>query len=551
MVVSSRASVSRAFQGFAAVAVFAALAAPTPAQERLAEFSSNRGFAGYQDEFGSTVAYVGDVDGDGVVDALVAASGEDDGVYPYDHDKVGAVRLISGASGAILRTHLGPQELGRYGLELAGGSDFDGDGVPDYVIGSMLLPDPNVSSEGSVWVHSGATGAVLHSWIGERRNAYFGAKVRIVGDIDGDGVDDLGVGAPGHAAGGGKGDAGKAYLFSGATGALIRSETGTAAGQALGFVMGVGDVDGDGRDDYLLGSFGTGAGTNGQGSISVYSGVSGTLLYTRNGEKQGDAFGANGCALGDLDGDGAPDFAVSAYAHDLGGGNEGRIYAISGRAGVKLWTIDGTHANEGLGAVKMTGDVDFNGDGWRDLAIGTAYSTSSSTSESALHVYSGANGRLLYRQLGAANKGGGSDFLGSSVAAMGDLDGDGFDDLLVGASYDSSNGQSGEGRAWVFGGNDLLLQVEPQDAQPGDTVVADLRGGPPGLLGLLAQVAMSGTPRFDVLLLAPFDAFGELHFSARVPPGLSGLDFTYQGFSQNRAGRGLPMVSLEVTVTVR
>jgi len=548
MVVLSRASVSRACHG---VAALAALAAACPAQELLAEHSSNRGYAGDQDEFGSAVAFVGDVDGDGVVDALIAASGEDDGVYPWDHDDVGAVRLFSGSTGAILRTHLGTEEGGRYGLELAGGSDFDGDGLPDYVIASMLLPDPNGSSEGSVWVHSGATGVVLHSWIGERRFAYFGAKVRIVGDIDGDGVDDIGVGAPGHAAGGGKGDAGKAYLFSGATGALIRSETGTVASQELGFVMGVGDIDGDGRADYLLGSPGTGAGTNGQGSISVHSGASGSLLYTRNGEQWGSRFGANGCSLGDLDGDGAPDFAVSAHAYDAGAGQEGRIYAVSGRAGTKLWTIDGSHANEGLGVLKMTGDADFNRDGWRDLAIGTAYSTSSSTWASALEIHSGMNGRLLFRQLGADYKSGGSDMLGSSVDAIGDLDGDGFDDLLVGAMLHSTSNTSGEGRAYVFGGNDLLLQVEPQDAQPGDVVVADLRGGPPGLLGLLAQVAVSGMPRFDALLLAPFDAFGELQFSARVPPAVSGLDFTYQGFSQNRAGRGLPMLSLEVIVTVQ
>lgn len=546
MVDSKRGAVARAIGASVAVAVFAANG---PAQELLAEHANQRGFAGSNDEYGSAVARLGDVDGDGVGDLLIASSGEDDGNFPWDADRFGAVRVISGASGAVLREHLGTEQGGQLGLALAGGSDFDGDGVPDYAFGSWFLPGTGTSEEGIVWAHSGATGALLHTWMGERRFDLFGWRLRIVGDVDGDGVDDVGIGAPGFDLGGGQADAGKAYLFSGATGTLIRDFVGGAGGEELGLVCGIGDVDGDGRDDVLVGAHGAAAGPRGQGQIRVHSGATGALIYSRNGERRGDRFGLNACALGDVDGDGVPDFAVAAPGYDVVD-SEGRIYLVSGRAGVKLGTIDGTHVGEGFGGAGLDGGADFDGDGVRDLAAGTLYATGAGLA-SAARIHSTVHGRLLYELRGASSPGGATEFLGSSIAALGDFDGDGIDDLLVGARNHSGTTTALEGRAYVFGGNDLLLQLTPEEAAPGETVVADLRAGGAGRLGLIALVAISGVPRFDPLLLAPFDAFGELQLSAKLPAAVSGLDFTFKGFGQSRTGRGPAMESLEVTLTVR
>ena len=518
------------------------------AQQTLLELSSQRGFAGTSDNFGSQVAALGDVDGDGVVDLLVASEAEDDGSFPWASDRTGAVRVLSGATGAIVRTHVGSEPRGRFGRQIDGGGDLDGDGIGDYVVGTPFLPSPGVTEEGAAWAYSGATGALVHAWVGEQRFSAFGASVRIVGDLDGDGADDVAIGAPAYRASGPKFDAGRIYFHSGRTGALLRQVTGLRSSEELGTVRGLDDVDGDAIVDYLLGASGSGAGPQGEGTVTVCSGASGAALYTLVGEVAGDRFGLDACGLGDVDGDGRGDFAVAAPEHDLVQ-REGRLYVHSGRTGARLYQLDGEHQGEMLGMLPVSRGFDWNGDGEGDLAVGVVYAPSSSTLASRFDVRAGRDGRLLARFHGAKfsvlDEG-----LGVSSAAVGDLDGDGFADLLVGAPNASPN-YAGEGLAYLFGGNDLCLQAAPLEARPGDVVVADLRGGTPGLLGLLLLIDVGGAPRLDPLLFAPFDAAGALQLSVGVPPGMSGLTFTLEGYGQARSGRGTPLRSSPVTVTLR
>ncbi len=528
--------------------VASTLASKVSAQVLLAEYSSNRGFAGSRDGFGAPISRLGDLDGDGVVDTLVAAIGEDDDIYPWTDDYFGAVRVISGATGVEIRKHLGPEKRGRLGLQIAGGSDFDGDGIPDYILASYLLPKPSTSGEGTAYVHSGGTGALLYTWVGERRFDSFSACVRILGDVDADGVDDVGIGAPEYDVSASKGQAGRVYIYSGKTGTVLFTYTGTRHDQWLGTVCGVGDVDFDGHADFLVGSYGWNSPPGGEGMIWVYSGATGGLLYTRSGENPDDRFGVKACFLGDVNGDGSPDFAVNAEEYDVVD-SEGRVYVYSGPTGALLFTIDGSHKSEKLGRLPVSGRIDFNGDGFDDIVLGASYAPTSSSLESVVYVHSGINGRLLYSRRGATFQNL-NESLGGGVDPIGDLNGDGFEDLAVGATNYSA-GYAGEGRAYVIGGDDLLLSIEPRDGIVGDTVVADLRSGPPGLLGLMVMVDASGTPLFEPLYLAPFDSFGELQLSADVPPAASGLDFTFQGFSQNRKGRGPLMDSARVTVTVK
>src|SRR5262249_35723486 len=133
------------------------------AQKMLADFA-NPGFAPMYDGFGMAVSWVGDIDGDGVDDALIAAPFAESPVPPYD--KVGVVYVISGATGASIRQHLGPEDLAFLGIGgLAAGSDIDGDGVPDYVLGTMDVPHP--TGEGTAYVYSGATGSLVYTLVGE------------------------------------------------------------------------------------------------------------------------------------------------------------------------------------------------------------------------------------------------------------------------------------------------------------------------------------------------------------------------------------------------
>lgn len=523
--------------------------AVSAAQQVLVELSSKRGYHGTNDGFGSAVMAAGDIDGDGVVDLLIAAQDEDNDVPPHD-SYYGVVRIMSGATGSEIRKHVGSERGGRLGMQVAGGSDFDGDGVPDYILASPELPNPSVTGEGLVYVHSGASGTLLFTWTGERRFDSFGSCVRILGDVDADGVDDVGIGAPEYDVSATKVQAGRVYIQSGRTGKTLYTYTGSRPNEWLGTASGVGDIDFDGHADFLVGSYGSNSPPNGEGRIWVYSGATGTLLYVRSGENFGDRFSARACALGDVDGDGGSDFAVGAEGYDVVD-SEGRVYVFSGPTGSLLYTMDGTHKGEQLGILPVSRRIDFNRDGFDDVVVGTSYPTSPSSWESALLVHSGANGRLLYERRGKSYPSGSTESFGASLAAIGDLDQDGFEDLLVGAPSYSSTYYASEGRAYVIGGDDLLLSLEPRDARVGDTVVADLRSGPPGLLGLLALVDVAGTPVFEPLLLGPFDAFGELQLAATLPPSATGLDFTLQGFSQNRNGRGPLMDSGRATVTVK
>jgi len=519
---------------FSWVAFAASTATGAPViQEELAELSSKRGFAGSYDSFGSEVSCLGDVDGDGVCDALVAAIDEDNDVYPWSDHYYGAVYVISGASGSVIRKHLGPEQGGRLGIRLAAGSDFDGDGVPDYAAGTLDVPRP--TSEGTAYVFSGATGNVLYTLAGENPYDGFGGSLQIVGDVDGDGVDDLGLGAGGYDVDSRTTMAGRAYVYSGATGSLIYSITGTKSNQLFGLIGGIGDLDGDGRPDLCIGSNGFNAGPNGEGKVEVYSGATATLLYRRVGENPGDFFGSRSCALGDVNGDGSPEFAVWAPGHDVFD-SEGRVYVYSGRKGKLLYTFDGTYKDQQFGLLPWTGDIDFNADGFSDLLIGSVYVPSYGTTASSVFVYSGRTGRMLH-EIRGRNFGGAAltEGLGSSLSAGGDLNQDGIDDVIVGAPIYGAD-YPAEGRAYVFGGNDLFLQGNLEEYLAGDAITLSIRGGEAGALGMIALVDVNGTRTFAPILIGTLDGHGELGIGDTVPPGLSGLTLGFMGFALKGGG---------------
>ena len=545
----ARTSGSSRWRFIPAAAAFAGIlgSGEAPAQERLAAWTNQRsGSAAANNDFGERVARLGDVNGDGIGDVLVSSPPEDDGVAPYDRTHFGAVRVLSGADGSILRKHLGPEPAGQYGIGIAAGSDLDGDQVGDYVIASYLLPNYMTGpTEGIADVYSGATGALLHALKGELDGDGFGSHVRFLGDVDADGVDDLGVGAEWVDASPTKPQSGRVYVYSGRTATVLYRITGLKAMEFMGTINGVGDVNADGHADFAVGSCGFNAGPNGEGKVSVHSGATGKKLYTLVGENPGDGFGSNLCPLGDVNADGATEFAVwGPGAPSLA---EGRVYVYTGFSGALLYTIDGTLQNQQLGQLSQSGPTDINGDGFDDVILGTSYYLGSGKSESKLQFHDGRNGRLLHEIIGETTKGGSTESIGASSDALGDINGDGFDDILVGAP----GWNAAEGRVYVYAGNDLFLQVAPTDARVGNTVKADLRGGPPGSLGLIALVDVAGTPVFESLLLTTFDVHGEIQASATLDPSTTGLDFTVVGYGMNRSGRGPLMDSLRVTITVQ
>ncbi|MFA6548848.1 MAG: integrin alpha, partial [Candidatus Margulisiibacteriota bacterium] len=142
-----------------------------------------------------------------------------------------------------------------------------------------------------------------------------GCSVSTAGDVNGDSRSDFIVGAY-FADPGGLSAAGTAYVYSGATGTVLYTLNGAAAGDNFGAsVSTAGDVNGDGKSDFIVGADLTdpaGVGTN-AGTAYVYSGATGTLLYSRNGAAAGDNFGHSVSTAGDVNGDGKSDFIVGAY----------------------------------------------------------------------------------------------------------------------------------------------------------------------------------------------------------------------------------------------
>src|SRR5262249_48166884 len=162
------------------------------------------GVLSIDDQFGGAVAGFGDVDGDGVVDMLVSAPYED----PTQDVDLGAVYLISGATGAVLQHQLGTHDRDLFGWQVCTPGDLDGDGVTDFLVGAA--DSVFNTAPGKVYAYSGATGASLFTLQGRPADLFWGRVVRAVGDVDADGVGDFGVGANIN----GPGDV---WVYSGAT----------------------------------------------------------------------------------------------------------------------------------------------------------------------------------------------------------------------------------------------------------------------------------------------------------------------------------------------
>ena len=263
-------------------------------------------------------------------------------------------------------------------------------------------------------------------------------------------------------------------------------------------VTSIGDADGDGVPDFASGSLYGDDPSFDCGMVDLYSGATGKLLVHLRGENVSDKFGASVAALGDVDLDGAADFAVGAPGYDTSSQSDaGRTYAISGRTGATIWTLDGDAVGSQYGAAFVAaGDVD--GDGIGDLLAGEMSASGSAPEAGELAVISGLDGTELFTIDGAA----GGDQLGDFVAGVGDLDQDLVPDLGAGARGADSNGVD-SGAVFVYSGSDghLLYEFDGEGAGDWCSRVAGL-----------GDVDRDGVPDVGV---APMWAVGARVFSGR------------------------------------
>ena len=296
-----------------------------------------------------------------------------------------------------------------------------------------------------------------------QNDGYFGSSFESSADLDGDGVRDLIVGAPDESGG-----RGRVYLFSGATGALLRTIPSPVDVGGVFFgvsVADVGDVDGDGTPDIVASGYFAVGGQASAGRAYVFSGASGTTLLTLESpaSQASGFFGFNVAGPGDLDGDGTPDIVVGAGDEDvLVGGNtvvdHGAVYAFSGADGSLLWrsTPETQEANLYYGRAVSAGDI--TGDGVNEILTSAVLADNNDGIESGLaYVVDGASGAFVYTLQPGPNAQA-NGFFGNTLAGLSDLDGDGVPELAVGAPYEGVGGTSvRDGSVSFYRGSDGSL----------------------------------------------------------------------------------------------
>ncbi len=387
----------------ASLVIITGLAAPFPATAQFQGVVEVLQTQTGNGTFGWAVADLTDINNDGVTDYIIGAIG------------IGATIVYSGADGSELFRFSQPGTSLGYAVADAG--DVNGDGTNDIIAGAV-----NGSGTGIANVYSGTDGSLIWNLAGENAGDRFGSAVSSAGDVDDDGRADLLVGAESSAAQGNL--SGRAYVYSGMTGNLIRTLEAESAGDRFGGGAALlGDLNDDGVSDHIVGAYS--AGTANGGKAYVYSGADGSLLFDLNPDAGAGVFGQFFVAsVGDVDADGTEDIYVGDFNH---AGGTGRAYVFSGDDQQVLYRFDGTGV-DGVGPGRGAGDVD--NDGHADLIVGFYTSSAGANAAGRVSVFSGADGSELQRFVHTiANA-----QLGFDAVGIGDVNGDGRFDYLLSAA---------------------------------------------------------------------------------------------------------------------
>jgi hypothetical protein len=425
----------------------------------VAVIESNQALA----QLGFSVACAGDVNSDGYSDIIAGAWLFDDGesnegvAFIYH----GSVAGINTTAVATLQNN---QAASNFGIAVAGAGDVNGDGFSDVIVGAEDYDNGN-TDEGVVFIYHGSGAGIntvaAASVESNQDLSQFGFSVSSAGDVNGDGYSDVFVGA--YLFDNGEINEGAGFIYHGsaaginpAIAAMVQSDQ---AGANLGaFVACAGDINGDGYSDIISGANSYDNGQNNEGAAYVYfgsaAGVNTTAAAILESNQAFANFGRGVASAGDVNGDGYSDVIVGASQYDNPENNEGAAFVYHGSAAglntLYTTTTEPNQANANLG-FSVAGAGDVNADGYSDVIVGAPQFDNGLTDEGVAFIYHGsasginavAAAMVESNQLGAN--------LGFSVAGAGDVNGDGYSDIIVGAPY-YDNGQADEGRGFIYHG---------------------------------------------------------------------------------------------------
>jgi hypothetical protein len=422
--------------------------------------------------FGYSVGTAGDVNGDGYDDAIV-------GAYLYDHGQTDEGRAFVwygsaaglGADGTPSNADWSKesdQMYARFGHSVGTAGDVNGDGYDEAIVGAPAY-DHGQTDEGLAFVYAGSASGLNSApyWHAEGNlySAALGHSVGTAGDVNGDGYDDVIVGAHGYDSD--QTDEGAAFVWHGSPSGLGDDGTPTnadwrAEGDQIDAWFGhsvgtAGDVNGDGYDDVIVGARYYAHGTDDEGAAFVYrgstSGLSDLAIWRAESDQADAEFGYSVGTAGDVNGDGFSDVIVGAHWYNNGEYQEGRAYVYHGSASGPSpdWTKESNKAYAEFGySVGTAGDV--NGDGYADVIVGARSYDHGQDNEGLAFVYAGSASGLNLVPYWFAESNQANAHLGQSVGTAGDVNGDGYGDVIVGAHY-YAHGTDDEGAAFVWYGS--------------------------------------------------------------------------------------------------
>jgi hypothetical protein len=453
--------------------------------------------------YGNWLAGIGDVSGDGVPDLAIGAPE----FSVFASGSKGRVEVISGADGALIASIAGTSFLGYFGQRVEAAGDVDADGVPDLLVGEPGYTTDGGLEVGAVWVYSGADWSVIRLYDGLSFPAQIGGGFCSAGDANADGHADAAI-FVGHAT--------TLYIMSGLDGTVLHVR-GDVAQPCNGSqdpmpMAPIGDANGDGFDDMMIGCSALTSGAGHIGAAWAISGRDGEDLFVLLGPTSSSFLGEGVAGAGDLDGDGHPDVLVSSnetIAH---------VWAFSGADGSLLQTLTAAPGETNFGN-KLAGPGDVNGDGVPDIAL---------TVGGAVPVVSGADGSRIMTLKGIGT---------TSMCALGDVDGDGRSDIAVGTPVFGPDGKTGH--VFVFstqpwkllghalaGGSGAPQLAGQGTLKAGTPVTLQLSGALPGGQATLVAGTTQLAAPFKGGVLVPFPDI--LVFGLPISPaGASNLTVTW------------------------